>query len=61
MYIRLISFGLICRPDVLGHSRASGPAPKPAECLMEWSALGLRPDCGGLTQKGELFTWKSAL
>src|SRR5215831_6457599 len=34
MYIRLISFGLICRPDVLGHFRASGPAPKPAECFV---------------------------
>src|SRR5215831_15847985 len=34
MYIRLISFGLICRPEVLGQSRASGPAPKPAECFV---------------------------
>src|SRR5215467_9008300 len=34
MYIRLISSGLICPPVVLGHFRASGPAPKPAECFV---------------------------
>jgi hypothetical protein len=46
----LISFGLICRTDVLGHFRASGPAPKPAECFVGGNG---RSECSFEARVGE--------
>src|SRR5262245_33413555 len=51
-------------PDVLGHSRASGPAPNPAECFVGGPAAPnavLRQGWGELTKQNVAQRWARGL